>query len=64
MNAKRITFLSDFLIMNAASFAQSFDPPTRSIYEYCRVTRSALTALGAAAGGKVAERTGQFDYIV
>lgn len=110
MNAKRIIFLAFFLTMNAASFAQSFEPSTRSICEYGRGealteasikrgtvvhvsavdvgassstlalggvvggaavaaltdgkdwgTRSALTALGAAAGVKVAERTGQTE---
>ena len=110
MNAKRIIFLAVFLTMNAASFAQSFEPSTRSICEYGRGealteasikrgtvvhvsavdvgassstlalggvvggaavaaltdgkdwgTRSALTALGAAAGVKVAERTGQTE---
>ena len=106
MNAKIITFLAVFLTMSAASFAQSFEPSTRSICEYGRGealteasikrgtvvhvsavdvgassstlalggvvggaavaaltngkdwgTRSALTALGAAAGVKVAART-------
>ena len=36
MNAKNIIFSLVFMLMNAASFAQSFDPSTRSICEYGR----------------------------
>ena len=36
MNAKNIIFSLVFMLMNATSFAQSFDPSTRSICEYGR----------------------------